>query len=104
MWVCLVTVYPVASLAFRLRYRHGERIPPTGPVLVVANHVSVLDPIACARLVFDNGRVPHFLAQASLFKGAVGWVLRHAGQHPFARFTAEPRGWVSSAQQDLADG
>jgi 1-acyl-sn-glycerol-3-phosphate acyltransferase len=104
MWVCIATVYPVASLLFRLRYRHGERIPPSGPVLVVANHVSVLDPIACARLVFDNGRIPHFLAKESLFKGAAGWVLRRAGQIPVARFTSQARGSVSAAQQDLADG
>src|SRR4051795_9576825 len=104
MWIAIPTVYPVASLVFRLRYRHGERIPPTGPVLVVANHVSVLDPIACARLVFDNGRIPHFLAKESLFKGAMGWVLERAGQIPVARFSAEARGSVSAAQQDLADG
>jgi 1-acyl-sn-glycerol-3-phosphate acyltransferase len=104
MWICIVTVYPFASLMFRLRYRHGDRIPPTGPVLVVANHVSVLDPIACARLVFDNGRIPHFLAKESLFKGVAGWVLRHAGQIPVARFTAQASGSVSVAQQDLADG
>jgi 1-acyl-sn-glycerol-3-phosphate acyltransferase len=104
IWICLATVYPVSSLVFRLRYRHGERIPPTGPVLVVANHVSVLDPITCARLVFDSGRIPHFLAKASLFKGAVGWVLRHAGQIPVARFTSDARGSVSAAQADLAAG
>jgi len=104
MWLCIATVYPVASLLFRLRYRHEERIPPSGPVLVVANHVSILDPIACARLVFDSGRVPHFLAKESLFKGVVGWVLRHAGQIPVARFTADARGSVSAAQADLAAG
>jgi 1-acyl-sn-glycerol-3-phosphate acyltransferase len=104
MAICILTIYPLASLVFRLRYRHGDRIPPTGPVLLVANHVSVLDPIACARLVFDNGRIPHFLAKESLFKGFAGWVLRHAGQIPVARFTAEARGSVSAAQQDLADG
>src|SRR3954465_1196093 len=104
MWVCVATVYPVASLMFRLRYRHGERIPPTGPVLLVANHVSVLDPIACARLVFDNGRIPRFLAKESLFKGAVGWVLRHAGQIPVARFTSDARSSVSAAQADLQAG
>src|SRR4051794_15129272 len=104
MAICIATIYPLASLVFRLRYRHGDRIPPTGPVLLVANHVSVLDPIACARLVFDNGRIPHFLAKESVFKGFAGWVLRRAGQIPVARFTAEARGSVSAAQQDLADG
>jgi 1-acyl-sn-glycerol-3-phosphate acyltransferase len=104
MWLCFVTVYPVASLMFRLQYRHGDRIPPTGPVLIVANHVSVLDPIACARLVFDNGRLPHFLAKESLFKGIVGTILRAAGQIPVARYSAEARGSVSDAQADLAAG
>jgi len=104
MALCILTVYPVASLLFRLRYRHAERIPATGPVLVVANHVSLLDPIACARLVFDSGRIPHFLAKDSLFKGVVGWVLRHAGQIPVARFTTDARGSVSAAQADLAAG
>ena len=104
MAIAILTVYPVASLVFRLRYRHGERIPPTGPVLVVANHVSVLDPIACARMVFDNGRIPHFLAKESLFKGAVGWLLRSAGQIPVARYSAHAKGSVSAAQADLAAG
>jgi 1-acyl-sn-glycerol-3-phosphate acyltransferase len=104
MWLCLLTVYPVASLVFRLRYRHEDRIPPTGPVLVVANHVSVLDPIACARLVFDSGRIPHFLAKESLFKGIVGTVLRGAGQIPVARYSSHASGSVSAAQADLAAG
>ena len=68
-------LWVTTSLMFRLRYRHGERIPPTGPVLLVANHVSVLDPLACARLVFDNGRLPHFLAKQSVFKGFAGTLL-----------------------------
>ena len=58
MAAAILVIYPLASLLFKLRYRHGERLPTTGPVLVVANHVSILDPLACARLVFDNGPVP----------------------------------------------
>jgi 1-acyl-sn-glycerol-3-phosphate acyltransferase len=103
MLVAIPTVYPVASMLFHLRYRHPERIPPSGPVLVVANHVSILDPIACARMVFDAGRIPNFLAKNSLFKGVVGWVLRTAGQIPVARYTADARGSVSEAQQALAE-
>jgi 1-acyl-sn-glycerol-3-phosphate acyltransferase len=104
MWICIPLVHPVASLLFRLRYRHGERIPAAGPVLVVANHVSVLDPIACARLVFDNGRIPHFLAKESLFKGLVGVILKAAGQIPVARYSSHAKGSVSAAQEALAGG
>jgi 1-acyl-sn-glycerol-3-phosphate acyltransferase len=103
IWVAIVVVYPIASLLFRLRYRHGDRLPPTGPVLLVANHVSVLDPLACGRLVFDNGRIPHFLAKESLFKGFLGTLLRAAGQIPVARYTSHAKGSVSAAQKALSE-
>jgi 1-acyl-sn-glycerol-3-phosphate acyltransferase len=66
--------------------------------------VSVLDPLACARLAYDNGRVPHFLAKQSLFVGVVGTLLRLAGQIPVARGSAEARGSLAAAQADLAAG
>ncbi len=104
MWICIAVVYPVAALLFRLRYRHGERLPPTGPVLLVANHVSILDPLACARLVFDNGRLPHFLAKESVFKGFAGTLLRQAGQIPVARFSDDAHEALDAARADLAAG
>jgi 1-acyl-sn-glycerol-3-phosphate acyltransferase len=100
----VVVIVPVSSLLFRLRYRHGERIPATGPVLLVANHVSVVDPLACARLAWDHGRVPHFLAKQSVFKGWVGRILRACGQIPVARYSADAHEALSAAQADLAAG
>ncbi|MGY1608547.1 MULTISPECIES: lysophospholipid acyltransferase family protein [unclassified Geodermatophilus] len=102
--LAVVVVYPVASLLFRLRYRHGERLPRTGPVLLVVNHVSVLDPLACARLVYDNGRIPHFLAKAAVFRGLAGRILRDAGQIPVARGSSEARGALAAAAADLEAG
>ncbi len=104
MAFCIAVVYPVASLLFRLGYRHLDRIPATGPVLVVANHVSVMDPIACARLVFDSGRLPHFLAKESVFKGVAGFLLRRAGQIPVARFSSHAHGALDAARADLEAG
>jgi 1-acyl-sn-glycerol-3-phosphate acyltransferase len=104
MLVAIAVVYPFASLMFRLRYRHAERLPARGPVLLVANHVSILDPIACARLVFDNGRLPHFLAKQSVFKGFVGTLLRSAGQIPVARFSADAHAALDAAKADLDAG
>jgi len=104
MWVCILLVYPVASLMFRLRYRHGERLPARGPVLLVANHVSILDPIACGRMVFDNGRIPHFLAKESVFKGFAGTLLRGAGQIPVKRFTKDAHEALAAARADLEAG
>jgi 1-acyl-sn-glycerol-3-phosphate acyltransferase len=104
MVAAILVIHPAASLMFRLRYRHGDRIPPSGPVLLVANHVSVLDPLACARLVFDHGRLPHFLAKQSVFKGFAGTLLRSAGQIPVARFTADAHGALDAAKADLDAG
>jgi len=104
MWVCILLVYPVASLMFRLRYRHAERLPARGPVLLVANHVSILDPIACGRMVFDNGRIPHFLAKESVFKGFAGTLLRGAGQIPVKRFTKDAHEALAAARADLEAG
>ena len=104
MCVAIPLVYPFASLMFRLRYRHAERLPARGPVLLVANHVSILDPIACARLVFDSGRFPHFLAKESVFKGVVGTLLRSAGQIPVARSSADAHAALDAAKADLDAG
>ena len=104
MWAAVLVVYPVASLMFQLRYRHAERLPARGPVLLVANHVSVLDPLACARLVFDNGRLPHFLAKQSVFKGFAGTLLRSAGQIPVARYSVDAHNALDAAKADLDAG
>jgi 1-acyl-sn-glycerol-3-phosphate acyltransferase len=101
---CVLVVYPVAALLFRPRYRHAERIPPTGGVLLVANHVSVLDPIACARLVWDSGRVPHFLAKDSVFTGPLGPLLRAARQIPVSRGTSAASSSVHAAKAALDAG
>jgi 1-acyl-sn-glycerol-3-phosphate acyltransferase len=104
LWFAVVVIVPVTSLLFRLRYRHGERIPRTGPVLLVANHVSLLDPLACARMAWDNGRVPHFLAKQSLFRGWVGAILRSAAQIPVARYSADAHEALAAARASLAAG
>ncbi len=61
----------------RLRAEHADRVPPTGAVLLVANHASYLDPplvgITCRREI-------SFLAQAGLARFApLRWWLRLMG-------------------------
>jgi 1-acyl-sn-glycerol-3-phosphate acyltransferase len=104
VWIAVVVIYPIAALLFRLRYRNGERIPRDGPVLLVLNHISILDPLGSARLVRDHGRVPHFLAKESVFRGPGGPLLRRAGQIPVARCTADAHEALHAAEADLAAG
>lgn len=104
LWFAIVVIVPVTTLLFRLRYRHGDRIPRGGPVLLVVNHVSLLDPLACARMAWDNGRVPHFLAKESLFSGWVGAILRSTGQIPVARYSADAHAALGAARAALEAG
>ncbi len=68
-------------------HRRCERIPKQGAVRARAEPLhSNLDPLVIASSVWKAGRVPRFLAKASLFKVPVlGWILRATGQIPVER-------------------
>lgn len=70
------------KLYFRLEHHGADHTPVTGPVLLVANHASNLDPttIACGL-----PRQVHFLAKDELFKGLPGRFLRRVNAHPINR-------------------
>jgi 1-acyl-sn-glycerol-3-phosphate acyltransferase len=99
-WIslCATVVYPFGWLAGRARYEGNDRLPARGGVLVVANHISHLDPIYTALFVHRAGRVPRFLAKSSLWQVPVfKHIIAGAGQIPVYRDSAD-------AQQSLRDG
>ncbi len=57
-------VAPVLRVLFRMRIRHSERIPATGPAIIAANHFSYLDTVLLPAIV---PRQIHFLAKEELF-------------------------------------
>jgi len=83
---------PIARLAaavfYRVRYA-GDRVPPSGPVLLVANHPnSLLDPTL---VVAAAQRPVRFLAKAPLFSdGKIGWLVKAAGAIPVYRRADDP--------------
>ena len=67
----------VVRLPYRVRVHRPERVPSAGPVVLVANHSSLLD----GPLLFGALRRPAvFLIKQELFRGPVGWILRRIGQ------------------------
>lgn len=64
---------------FGLRVRGGERLLREGPVLVVSNHQSFLDPPLIGTLYEDE---MHFLARKTLFKGGFKWLYRQWNSIP----------------------
>ena len=73
----------------RRDWRAQDKIPPSGGVILVANHISNADPLALGQFVAFSGRWPRFLAKASLFRvPVVGAVIRACGQIPVERRSA----------------
>ena len=65
----------------------GERIPVTGPVVVVANHSAFVDGPLLFGLV---GRRMVFLTKQEMFRGPLGWLLPRIGQLAVRRGRAGP--------------
>lgn len=75
------------KLLFRLEGRGTEHVPPTGPVLVVCNHSSVLDPPLIGAVA---PRPVSFLAKAELFAIPLfGRLIRALNARPVRREGAD---------------
>jgi 1-acyl-sn-glycerol-3-phosphate acyltransferase len=108
-WIrlCVAVIYPLDGLLFRIRWHHLDRIPPprAGGVIVAINHLSSVDTLLMARLVWQAGRVPRFLVKASAFRWPViGRVLRGAGQIPVYRGTDDAAAALADAVDALRRG
>lgn len=87
-------------VGFRLRIWHQDRIPATAPVVVVANHSSMVDgPLLYGLL----GRRTAFLIKQEMFRGPLGWFLPRIGQLPVRRGEAD-RAPLLTAVRLLRDG
>jgi 1-acyl-sn-glycerol-3-phosphate acyltransferase len=89
-WVMLL--YPLIGLVFRIRWRHLDRVPPpeAGGVIIAINHVSQIDTVLMARMVWQAGRVPRFMIKSGVFDWPViGRMMSGAGQIPVSRGTAD---------------
>lgn len=84
-WLYRVVVFVLKAAMRLLRWRVHisglDHIPASGPVLVVANHVSYLDPILIGLAVEQRGRVVRYLAKRELFDHwFTGPIMRGADQ------------------------
>lgn len=93
---------PIHQFVFRLTRAGSEHIPPTGPLLIVCNHLSSFDP----PLVGASARPRrlYFMSKAELFRiTPIGWVLTKVGAFPVERGGAD-RDAIRTARQVLARG
>jgi 1-acyl-sn-glycerol-3-phosphate acyltransferase len=105
VWFAATFFYPLCAILARREFRGTDRIPRTGPVILVLNHVSHLDPMYDAVFVHKQRRVPRFLAKDSLFKPfLLRQVLYGSGQIPVFRGTADAKESLRFANKALAEG
>src|SRR6476660_5073731 len=79
-------MYPTSFLLGRRQTRGQRNIQIEGGYLLVANHISHLDPLFDSVAVRKSGRVPRFMAKASLWKVPVlGKALAGSDQIPVER-------------------
>lgn len=77
-----------------------DNVPLAGPVILVPNHVSLLDPPLVG--VTSPCR-PYIMAKAELFHGIAGWAIERMGSFPVKRGGGDRRA-LRQARALLADG
>jgi 1-acyl-sn-glycerol-3-phosphate acyltransferase len=86
-------------------WRYQDKVPQTGGVIFVANHISNADPLAIGQFLAFSGRWPRFLAKASLFEiPVVGRIIAACGQIPVQRESAQSKDALIAAAQAIEQG
>ena len=102
--IFLATFRPLLKICFSWKVEGRENVPSTGPLILVANHVHVLDPIL---LVFTLPRWITFVAKEELFRSLfLRFWLRWAGSLPLRRDgkVREKQRILESAKKALEEG
>lgn len=77
---------PPIDLIAKLRLSGEQNVPKTGAFVLAPNHYSEIDPLIVGVAMWKLGRMPHYMAKASLFSvPIVGRLLKGSGQIPVER-------------------
>jgi 1-acyl-sn-glycerol-3-phosphate acyltransferase len=81
-----VLVIPLMGILSKITIVDGDKVPSSGAFVLTPNHYSEIDPLVMGVAMWKVGRMPRFLAKASLFRIPVfGAILRASNQVPVER-------------------
>ncbi len=98
---------PLMNVLARYRVKGLDNVPATGSFVVAPNHYNYIDPIVIGIGLWRSGRMPRYLAKASLFQiPIVGALLLRAEQIPVERAgtSRDGAGPLKQAQKIAAAG
>jgi 1-acyl-sn-glycerol-3-phosphate acyltransferase len=103
--ITMAILYIPFSVLVKIRYRNLERLPQSGPAIIVVNHVSHVDPFLVAKMILDGARRPRFLAKDTIFGvPVVGAAMRGMGHIPVKRGTTDAVQSLAAAVDALRRG
>lgn len=102
--VLAVLLLPFMTLLARYVLHGTENVPKTGAFVLSPNHYSNIDPVVIGVGMWKVGRMPRYLAKASVFRiPIVGWMLRKAGQVPVERTGSARKAAPLAAAREIVD-
>ena len=69
--LAVAIVKPTLLTATKHEWIDGEKIPAEGGCVIAMNHVSHIDPLTLAWLLYEHGRLVRYLAKDALFRTPV---------------------------------
>ena len=89
-WLMRAWLVPMAHILWRTKVENAENIPVTGPVMLIANHQSNLDPVF---LSCGNPRRMFAMGKSELFESRLsGWFYGGLGAFPIHRGKPDRKG------------
>jgi 1-acyl-sn-glycerol-3-phosphate acyltransferase len=103
--IAVPIIKPLLLATTRRRWIDGEKIPDRGGCIIVINHISHVDPLMAAHIVYDHGRLPRYLAKSGLFRNrGLAFFLTAAGQIPVERLSRNAVGAYDAAVRAVREG
>jgi 1-acyl-sn-glycerol-3-phosphate acyltransferase len=102
--VLAALVVPFLSAISKFVLIDTEKVPKSGAFVLAPNHYSEIDPLVMGVAMWKIGRMPRYLAKASLFTVPVlGTLMRRSGQVPVQRAGAARGSDPIAAARQIVD-